>query len=110
VAYVNFEGLRILDLDDVRALTDFLDTRFAALGRRVNVVVNYDHFTLGDDAADAFFEMVRQNTERYFLSSTRYSTNAFYRRQMGRRFTDERLQHRIYGNFSEAHAGLEDGS
>jgi propionate CoA-transferase len=110
VAYVNFEGLRILDLDDVRALTDFLDTRFAALGRRVNVVVNYDNFTLGDDAADAFFGMVRQNTERYFLSSTRYSTNAFYRRQMGRRFTDERLQHRIYGNFSEAHAGLENDS
>jgi propionate CoA-transferase len=110
VAYVNFEGLRILDLDDVRALADFLDTRFGALDRRVNVVVNYDHFTLGDDAADAFFTMVRQNTERYFLSSTRYSTNAFYRRQMGRRFTDERLQHRIYGNFSEAHAGLENDS
>jgi propionate CoA-transferase len=110
VAYVNFEGLRILDLDDVRALADFLDTRFVALGRRVNVVVNYDHFTLGDDAADAFFEMVRQNTERFFLSSTRYSTNAFYRRQMGRRFTDERLQHRIYGNFSEAHTGLENDS
>ena len=110
VAYVNFEGLRILDLDDVRALADFLDTRFAALDRRVNVVVNYDHFTLGDDAADAFFEMVRRNTESYFLSSTRYSTNAFYRRQMGRRFTDERLQHRIYSNFSEAHAGLENDS
>jgi propionate CoA-transferase len=110
VAYVNFEGLRILDVDDVRALADFLDTRFAALGRRVNVVVNYDHFTLGEDAADAFFEMVRQNTERYFLSSTRYSTNAFYRRQLGRRFTDERLQHRIYTNFSEAHAGLENDS
>ena len=62
------------------------------------------------DAADAFFTMVRQNTEKYFLSSTRYSTNAFYRRQMGRRFTDERLRHRIYGNFSEAHAGLENDS
>jgi propionate CoA-transferase len=106
VAYVNFEGLRILGPDDVRALADFLDTKFAALARRVSVVVNYDNFTLGDDAADAYFEMVRKNTERYFLSSTRYSTNAFYRRQLGRRFTDEHLQHRIYGNFSEADAGL----
>jgi propionate CoA-transferase len=110
VAYVNFEGLRILDADDVRALADFLDTRFAALGRRVNVVVNYDNFTLGDDATDAYFEMVRRNTERYFVSSTRYSTNAFYRRQLGRRFTDERLQHRIYDDFSEAQAELGDGS
>jgi propionate CoA-transferase len=108
VAYVNFEGLRILDAADVAALADFLDARFAALDRRVNVVVNYDNFTLGDDATDAFFAMVRRNTERYFLSSTRYSTNAFYRRQLGRRFTDERLQNRVYGNFNEAHAGLQD--
>jgi hypothetical protein len=54
VAYVNFEGLRILDPADVRELAAFLDMRFAELGRRVNVVVNYDHFTLGDDAAEAF--------------------------------------------------------
>jgi propionate CoA-transferase len=110
VAYVNFEGLRILDADDVLALAEFLDGRFAELGRQVNVVVNYDNFTLGDDAADGFFEMVRRNSERYFLSSTRYSTNAFYRRQLGRRFTDEHLQHRVYDNFSEARAGLTDGT
>jgi propionate CoA-transferase len=41
--------------------------------------------------------MVRSNEERFFLSSTRYSTNAFFRRQLGREFTE----HDLYANFSE---------
>ena len=38
---------------------------------------------MSDDVTDDFFALVRHNTERYFLSLTRYSTNAFYRRQPG---------------------------
>ena len=71
-------------------------------GRRFNVVVNYDNFTLGMDAVEAFFTMVRRNEERCFLSSTRYSTNAFFRRQMGTHFQEADLRHQIYANFSEA--------
>ena len=82
------------DADD---LARELDRRFSALDRRVHVVVNYDNFDLGPDAADPFFAMVRSNEERFFLSSTRYSTNAFFRRQLGREFTE----HDLYANFSE---------
>jgi propionate CoA-transferase len=93
--YVNFEGLRVTTPEDARRLAADLDARFAALGQRVHVVVNYDNFELGPDATDEFFAMVRHNHDRYFLSSTRYSTNAFYRRQLGRDFT----AHDLYGNF-----------
>jgi propionate CoA-transferase len=102
VAYVNFEGLRIQTLDDATALADFLDKRYTEIGQRFNVVVNYDNFSLGPDAIEGFFTMVRRNEERYFLSSTRYSTNAFFRRQMGTQFEEARLRHQIYANFSEA--------
>ena len=104
VVYLNFEGLRIQTIDEANALADFLDERYAKLGQRFNVVVNYDNFTLGPDASEAFFTMVRRNEARYFLSSTRYSTNAFFRRQMGRQFDEAQLQHQIYANFSEAHS------
>ncbi|MDP9396905.1 MAG: acyl CoA:acetate/3-ketoacid CoA transferase, partial [Actinomycetota bacterium] len=97
IAYVNFEGLRLLTVEDAQELAQELDKRFAALGRRVNVVVNYDNFFLSPEAADEFFRMVRHNEERYFLSSTRSSTNAFFRRQLGRGFRE----HHLYGNFSD---------
>ncbi|MCV2489041.1 hypothetical protein OF117_06670 [Geodermatophilus sp. YIM 151500] len=53
----------------------------------MHVVVNYDDLDLGPDAADPFCAMVRSNEERFFLSSTRCSTNAFLRRRLGREFT-----------------------
>jgi propionate CoA-transferase len=67
----------------------------------VHVVVNYDNFDLGPDAADTFFAMVKRNEERFFLSSTRYSTSAFFRRQFGREFNERD----IYPNFSEDRRG-----
>ena len=74
-----------------------LDRRFSALDRRVHVVVNYDGFDLGPDAADPFFAVVKCNEERFLLSSTRYSTNPFFRRQLGREFTE----HDLHADFSE---------
>ena len=80
VLFVNFEGLRLVTEDDVRVLADLLDNRLSEMGSRVNGIVNYDNFEVSDDVTDDFFAMVRHNTEWYFLSRTRYSTNAFYRR------------------------------
>lgn len=106
ILYVNFEGLRLQTRADARALADYLDGRLASFGARVNAVVNYDNFSLGDDARPVFLEMVRANTERFFLSSARYSTNAFFRRQLGHQFPEASLQESFYSNFSEARAGL----
>ncbi len=79
--YVDFAGLSLYTEEDVEELAAFLDERFAPLGK-VHVVVNYDDFALHPDLALSYAAMVRRNTERYFLSSTRYSTNAFFRRQL----------------------------
>ena len=106
VVFVNFEGLRLLTTRDVRTLAEFLDQRLAALGARVNGVVNYDNFEVSDDAAHDFFAMIRHNSERYFLSLTRYSTNAFYRRQLRERFTHASLSQQIYPSFADARARL----
>ena len=106
VVFVNFEGLRLLTPQDVRVLADFLDQRLAELGGRVNGVVNYDNFEVSDDAAAAFFEMIRHNSERYFLSLTRYSTNAFFRRQLRERFTRASVTQQIYPSFADAKAQL----
>jgi propionate CoA-transferase len=107
LAYVNFEGLRILTQEDAAKLATFLDGWFGSLGQKVHVVVNYDNFELGQAAGEAFFEMVRHNREKYFLSSTRYSTSAFYRRQLRERFTAANLAQSFYGSFDEAKQRLE---
>ena len=104
--YVNFEGLSIETEEDAEKLAGFLDQELSSLGRRVHVVVNYDNFYLAPRARRTFFEMVEHNEENYFLSSTRYSTDAFFRHQLKEEFTEVELEQRIYRDFDEARKSL----
>ena len=106
VVYVNFEGMSIETEGDADKLADYLDRYFSRLGRKVHVVVNYDNFDLGPAARDTFFAMVKHNEDDYFLSSTRYSTDAFFRHQLGQDFAGADLGQRIYHNFDEARKSL----
>ncbi len=102
LVFIDFEGVTLETLDEAVELARFLSGRLQSLGRRVNLVVNYDNFELGRSAAPRFFEMVREHERRYFLSSTRYSTNAFLRRKLGRAFAEAKLSQRIYRSFEDA--------
>jgi propionate CoA-transferase len=108
LVFISFEGLTVNTLDEAEQLAAFLNHRLHELGRRVNLIVNYDNFELGGTAAPRFFEMVREHERRYFLSSTRYSTDAFLRRKLGRAFADARLAQQIYRNFEEATHALQE--
>jgi propionate CoA-transferase len=102
VLYVNLEGLHLDTAERARELATHLDSRLAELGQRVHVVVNYDNLELGPAAEDIFFAMIHNYTEKYFLSATHYSTNAFFRHQLGQRFTQAQLGQTIYPTFAAA--------
>ena len=104
--YVNFEGLTIETEEDVDELAAFLDRQLTSFGTKVNVIVNYDNFNLNPAAADRFFAMIKRNRDQYFLSSTRYSSNAFFRHQLGEGFAQADLAQRIYRSFDDARQGL----
>ena len=106
VLYCNFEGLILDTAEQAAHLAAQLDNKFRSLGQRVHVIVNYDNFDLSVPATETFFAMVRSNSERYTLSTTRYSTNAFYRRRLGHQFAAASLAHSLYGSFADARTGL----
>jgi propionate CoA-transferase len=89
LVFINLEGLTLDTLEEAEELAAFVGLRLHDLGRRVNLIVNYDNFELGRGAAPRFFEMVPEHERRYLLSSTRYSTDAFLRRKLGRAFAEE---------------------
>jgi len=94
----------------------FLGRRLDGLGRRVNLIVNYDNFELGRAAAPRLFELVRGHERRCFLSSMCYSTGAFLRRELGCgrelgcAFADARLSQTIYRGFQESIHALAPGA
>jgi propionate CoA-transferase len=105
--YLNFEGLHLDSPEEANELAEFLDKRLAAYGRKLNVVVNYDNFRLSPTAADRYWEMIRHNTAHYFLSLTRYSTNAFYRHQLRERFAAASMHQQFYRSFEDAKRHLD---
>src|SRR5664279_1136394 len=109
VLFCNFEGITLNNPDDVAPLAQTLNRRFEAIGTKVHVVVNYDNFEVSKQAEPAFFDMIATN-QRFVLSRTRYSTNAFFRRRLGQRFTSANLEHRLYGNFADARDALRPAS
>lgn len=109
VLYLNFEGLRLDTEEDADQLARELAAQLESYGRRLGAVVNYDNFSLAPAAADRYWEMIRYNTSRYFTSLTRYSTNAFFRHQLGEAFAAAAFDRHIYRSFAEAkrHLGAE---
>ncbi|WP_051296115.1 acyl CoA:acetate/3-ketoacid CoA transferase [Eisenibacter elegans] len=84
--FLNLEGISLFTAADVAPLQAAFVAEYEKVGRKFNIVVNYDNFFIGKDAEPAYFEIVRHNTEHYFLSATRYSTNAFFRRSAAAAF------------------------
>jgi propionate CoA-transferase len=87
-------------------LGEYLDEKLASYGQKLRVIVNYDNFNLNPVALPVFFAMIEHNRANYFLSSTRYSSKAFFRHQLGEKFAAANLAQTIYHSFEEAKLGL----
>ncbi|MFN8670466.1 MAG: acyl CoA:acetate/3-ketoacid CoA transferase [Candidatus Sericytochromatia bacterium] len=106
ILFVNFEGIRLNTIEEINILNNHLAKKFNELNKKINVIVNYDNFYLNLELEDYFFNnVVKYNSDNFFLSSSRYSTNAFYHRQLGKSF----LEHKVgfYKSFSEAKEAME---
>lgn len=103
--FVNFEGLRLDSPESVQKLAGDLDAYLGKFDRKVRVVVNYDNFVVAPAAENEYFALVARNTEQYFESVVRYSTDAFFRRRAGRKFAAVKAE--LQSSFAEAMQELE---
>jgi propionate CoA-transferase len=76
------------------------------IGHKVNTVVNYDGFEILEGAMDAYADVVKTMTEKYYANSTRYSTSAFLRNKLGAAISGRGLAPHIYETRGEAEAAI----
>jgi len=82
VLFVDFEGHVVADASDIEAIEAEVGRRVGAIGRRVDVVVNYDHFSIRPELVDRYSEMVDRVTDRYYSRVTRYGTSGFLKAKL----------------------------
>ena len=86
VLYIDFAGLQvnapalIAQIDD--AVRERLAPFRAATGRRVDVVVNYDHFGIAPELVDAYTAVVRGLAADFYGTVTRYGTTGFLKARL----------------------------
>jgi propionate CoA-transferase len=85
VLFINFEGLAVESMQDVEEIETEVARSAEPLGRRVNVVVNYDHFSIRPELMDAYSAMVQRLAERYYARVTRYAASGFLKARLERR-------------------------
>jgi propionate CoA-transferase len=100
--FLNMEGMSLISRDEVEAIVTEVDKRLAAIGKKVQMVVNYDNFFLAPDVTDDYISMVRGLAERYYASVTRYTTSSFLRLKLSEQLSHRGLSPHIYESRQEA--------
>ncbi len=81
--FLNLERMTVRSVDDVEAIRAEVERRLESIGQRVWCVVNYDHFHLDPQVADAYAAMVRELSDRHYENVTRYGNAGFSRSLLG---------------------------
>ncbi|MBT9491522.1 MAG: acyl CoA:acetate/3-ketoacid CoA transferase [Paucibacter sp.] len=100
--FLNFERLAVRCVDDVEAIRAEVERRLAPLGSRVWCVVNYDHFHLDPQVADAYAAMVRELSDQFYENVTRYGTAGFNRSLLGAALAARGLEPQMYDSAEQA--------
>jgi len=85
VLFIDFEGQAVDELADIEEIEAAVTRVVEPLGRRVDVVVNYDHFSIRPELVDAYSAMVDRLTERCYHRVTRYAANGFLKARLEHR-------------------------
>jgi propionate CoA-transferase len=100
--FLNMEGMSLATNEDVEALGTEVEKRLAAIGKKVQMVVNYDNFYLAPDLADAYVTLIRRLAEPYYATATRYTTSSFMRLKLSEQLSNRGLAPHIYESRQEA--------
>lgn len=80
--HIDFSGLQIRDAAGVAAIEQEVRRVLAGQVGRVGVVVNYDHFTIAPELADAYAAMVQGLTRDFYTGVKRYGTMGFLKSRL----------------------------
>jgi propionate CoA-transferase len=103
--FLAFEGLNVRRPEDIARIQEAVERRCKEIGRKVDVIVNYDNFRIADELVDDYARMVRYMVETYYGKVTRYTTSAFMRMKLGDALASRDVAPHIFDTAAEAERG-----
>jgi len=107
--FMNYAGMRVRNADDVGTIVAAVDRLLEPLGKRVNSIVNYEGFTVDDDAMEAYMDAVRYVEKKYYLKVSRFTNSGFLRMKLGKELESREVSARVFETRQEAERNLTNG-
>jgi propionate CoA-transferase len=104
--FLNFQALKLRTPKDAKDVQDAVERKCQEVGRKVDVIVNYDGFEIEEPAVDAYAAVVEYMVANYYGNITRYTTSAFLRDKLGAAIQGRGLAPHIYETRAEAEAAV----
>ena len=104
--FMNYAGMRVRNVEDVETILAAVGRLLEPLGKRVNAIVNYEGFSVDDDANDAYMDAVRYVEKKYYLTVSRFTNSAFLRLKLGKELEKRAVSARVFETREEAEGNL----
>lgn len=100
--FMNFAGMRVRSAEDVGTIVAAVDALLGPLGRRVNSIVNYEGFTVDDDATAAYMDAVQYVEQAYYLRVSRFTNSGYLRIRLAKELERRQVTSRVFETRREA--------
>jgi propionate CoA-transferase len=100
--FLNFSGMRVRRADDIATIVAAVDRLLGPLGRRVNSIVNYEGFTVDDDAMTAYMDAVKYVEQTYYLKVSRFTNSGYLRLKFAKELERRQLTSKVFETRHEA--------
>jgi len=106
ILFLNLEGWSVRKKSDIEDLREVLVDTCERAGKLVNSVINQDGCRIADDLHDDFVDLLTFMAQRYYATTSRYTTSAFMRLKMQGGLSQRAQQPHIFEGAEEARYAL----
>jgi propionate CoA-transferase len=106
--FMNYAGMRVRHAEDVATIVAAVDRLLEPLAKRVNSIVNYEGFTVDDEAMEAYMDAVRYVEKKYYLKVSRFTNSGFLRLKLGKELEKREVSARVFETRQEAERNIAD--
>jgi propionate CoA-transferase len=104
--FMNYAGMRVRHRGDVDTIIGAVDRLIGPLGQRVNCIVNYEGFSVDDEAMEAYMDAVRYVEHKYYLKVSRFTNTGYLRMKLARELEGRAVTSRVFETRREAERNL----
>ena len=105
--FMNYSGMRVKSEEDIRTILAAVDRLLGPVGKRVISVVNYEGFTVDDDAMQAYMDAVKYVEQKYYLKVSRFTNSGYVRLKLGKELEKRQVTSRVFETRHQAAPGQE---